>query len=79
MSHQPPVPEANSSPYPIQEPPHVHAPEIPVEKRATATTNSSSASNLPIIGAVLAFAAAGLGAALYLLRSDHAPKKKRHA
>lgn len=25
MSHQPPVPEANQSPYPLQEPPHLHA------------------------------------------------------
>ncbi|HEX8301755.1 hypothetical protein [Sphingomonas sp.] len=24
MSHQPPVPAANQSPYPIQEPPHEH-------------------------------------------------------
>lgn len=25
MSHEPPVPPGNQSPYPIQEPPHVHA------------------------------------------------------
>lgn len=24
MSHQPPVPQGNQSPYPIQEPPHTH-------------------------------------------------------
>ena len=65
MSHEPPVPPDNQSPYPIAEPPHEHpAPLPPVAKP------ESSPPRPLLIGGVIAAGVAAIGglAALLLRR-----------
>ncbi len=64
MTHSPPIPAGNTSPYPLQEPPHVHA-EPP---RPTAQENRGSAqvdkTGLIGLGVVITL---GLGATVMAL------------
>lgn len=74
MSHSPPIPEGNQSPYPIQEPPHVHQP-----KRETPVA-APSRSSAPL-GVVLAIGAGTIiaAAAAFLFFRDAKPSKKSGA
>ena len=57
MTHTPPIPAGNQSPYPLQEPKHDHAPTPPVARRESPTPALGSGA---IIGAAVV---AGIGAA----------------
>lgn len=77
MTHSPPVPPANQSPYPIAEPPHPHPPEPPV----TAVAKNAPADELRvspglIIGAVTAIAAVAAGVTALLLHRREKPAAK---
>lgn len=43
MSHEPPVPPGNTSPYPVQEPPHAHAAEPDMAPPSVAVAPASVA------------------------------------
>jgi hypothetical protein len=58
MTHVPPVPEGNTSPYPIQEPPHVHV------ETATADEAEDAPASEPIALTGEAKTMLGIGAAL---------------
>ncbi len=89
MSHGLTVPEANQSPYPLQEPPHTHKPEVkglpPVagkknkppkpDKRPAAPTGNA----LALLGAALGLGALAIGAVLYERQSAPAKKKGKKA
>ncbi len=67
MSHSPPIPQGNQSPYPIQEPPHVPAAKLPPVARSEASPSIAAravngATSLPLIaiGAIV-----GLGTAVF--------------
>lgn len=95
MSHGLTVPEANQSPYPLQEPPHTHKPEVkglpPVatkknkppkpEKRDKdgKRQGSTSGGALALIGAALGLGALAIGAVLYERQSEPAKKKGKKA
>lgn len=71
MSHEPPVPPDNQSPYPIAEPPHEHpAPLPPVVAKETASKA------LLIGGAIAAVGTAALAglAAVLLRRKSSGPR-----
>lgn len=80
MTHSPPVPPGNQSPFPIEEPPHRHpAPLPPVAAKKTARPSSSPSTGL-VLGAAAAIAAVGLGVAatLFARRPEKkAPTKRR--
>ncbi|WP_375420657.1 hypothetical protein [uncultured Sphingomonas sp.] len=90
MSHGLTVPEANQSPYPLQEPPHTHKPEVkglpPVAKKDRANKRdkadkgekrlaSKSGGALALIGAALGLGALAIGAVLYERQAEPAKKK----
>ena len=87
MSHSPPVPQGNQSPYPIQEPPHtrVHTPahdDTADRDRPTADDEASIVDQLRALPLVAVGAAIGLGAALvggavFALTRDSAPKPRK--
>lgn len=71
MTHSPPIPAGNQSPYPIQEPPHVD--------RATREKPAATPSRPPIsLGTALAIGTGAViaGAAAFLFLRDTKPKKK---
>ena len=76
MGHEPPVPPGNTSPYPIQEPPH--APSAPSASKAAAPTVERKQ---PSLGALFGIAA-GIGAlaigvaALLFSRESSAMERK---
>ena len=72
MSHEPPVPPDNQSPYPIEEPPHEHpAPLPPVAK-----PESGPPRTLLIGGAIAAAGVAAIGGlAAFLLRRK--PRRRK--
>lgn len=80
MTHEPPVPPDNQSPYPIAEPPHEHHAPLPAPEPEE--EQSGPARMLLVGGAVAAGVAAIGGLAAFLLRrgrsrSRAAPKPKR--
>ncbi len=81
MSHTPPVPEGNTSPYPLKEPPHAdHQPTAKPRRSDSSDDGDGAGQNLMFpLGAALAFGAAALAAALYLAsdRQDSQRKRKR--
>lgn len=64
MSHQPPVPAGNQSPYPLHEAPHAHPAEPPAGAAVARTPEQSRESHGPAFSAGLlgALAAAGIAA-----------------
>jgi hypothetical protein len=89
MSHQPPVPAGNQSPYPLHEAPHKHddAPpagaavaKTPERKRDSLTANLPTLSN-GVIGALAAVgltALAAAGAWAFTHRSDTGKRKNKN-
>ena len=90
MSHGLTVPEANQSPYPLQEPPHTHKPEVkglpPVAKKAKPEkaekrdkgdkrSGSISGGALTLLGAALGLGALAIGAVIYERQHEPAGKK----
>ncbi|HEX7692993.1 MAG TPA: hypothetical protein VF409_00785 [Sphingomonas sp.] len=84
MTHEPPVPPDNQSPYPIAQPPHEHHAAPPALESEPVSEHSSGPPRMLLIGG--AIAAAGVaaigGLAAFLLRrgklrSKTAPKAKR--
>ena len=74
MTHSPPIPAGNQSPYPIQEPPHQHAPVLPPVERHEDVPALSTGT---VIGAaVVAGIGAAAAAAAYFLSVRKAPKAK---
>ena len=72
MTHTPPVPDANQSPYPLQEPPHVRTAPVPATaERDDREGIADRLRDLPLlaIGATIGLGAAVIGGAVYgLLR-----------
>lgn len=71
MTHTPPVPEANQSPYPIEEAPHQHADLPPVQATSEADPESLKQRAEALVEKVGDFGAenrtiAGIGAAIAL-------------
>lgn len=69
MSHGLTIPEANKSPYPIQEPPHAHHEPVEVAKKANKANkpnktakSAGRAKDTALSGTIVAGAALGLGA-----------------
>ena len=82
MTHEPPVPPDNQSPYPIAEPPHEHHEPLPAPEPEE--EQSGPARMLLLGGAVAAGVAAIGGLAAFLLRRGKSrfkaaprPKRKR--
>lgn len=79
MSHSPPVPEANQSPYPRQEPRH-DRPDLPPVARVATPPASRPALPVGTIGAVVGLGAVVIGGAILGLRlwgDRPKPKGKR--
>jgi hypothetical protein len=76
MSHQPPVPSANVSPYPLQAPPHEHRNEedvSPVRGADTPAYFGLSSKELGI-GAAVGIGSAAIVAALLYSRRPSMPR-----
>lgn len=78
MSHSPPVPPGNQSPFPLQEPPHRPTPGTGTGRADEARAGSAPPGLLPLLAG-----AAGIGvivaaaAALFLRPSRPAGRKKK--
>jgi hypothetical protein len=72
MSHSPPVPAGNQSPYPLQEPPHYRR-DAP-EGRETVTIARSRWSFLPVLTATISVVAA-FGAVAIMLMPDRVARE----
>jgi hypothetical protein len=69
MSHGLTIPEANKSPYPLQEPPHAPRAPIPVAKKQAKQPTESRDKGL-LVGAALGIGAiAAVAAAVFGLRA----------
>lgn len=78
MSHEPPVPAANRSPYPIVEPPHDHQATTPAEDKAKAPAPAEIGSGTIIrLGAAVALGVGATVAALLFARRSPAPAKPK--
>lgn len=82
MSHSPPVPEANQSPYPLHEPKH-DAPDLPPVMRVAPAADANPPLPVGLIGAVIGLGAVAVGGAILGLRlwgAKPKPKarRKRH-
>jgi hypothetical protein len=77
MSHQPPVPEGNQSPYPLHPEPTPHS-ELPpvVAKTPERQQGGDAASTGLIVGLAVGLIAAGVGLA-YALSDTGAKKNKK--
>ena len=81
MTHAPPVPDANQSPYPLQEAPHART-ATPTVGRDDEGSLADRLRDLPLlaIGATIGLGAAVIGGAVYGLmrvRPDRGGKRKR--
>jgi hypothetical protein len=80
MTHEPPVPPDNQSPYPIAEPPHEHHPEPPEPEADAEVEDSAGSPRILLIGGAIATAGlaaiGGLTAILLRRRSKAGPKPK---
>ncbi|MFD1787754.1 hypothetical protein ACFSC3_09225 [Sphingomonas floccifaciens] len=79
MSHSPPVPEANQSPYPLQEPKH-DRPDLPPVLKVADQPAAAPALPIGTIGAVIGLGAVAIGGAILGLRlwgAKAKPKPKR--
>ena len=87
MTHAPPVPQGNQSPYPIAAPPHTPKPAMPsraAEERPAAEPKVGSITRLAV-GSIAALSAEGIGAFLFfrsksrkaVAASETAPARKR--
>lgn len=81
MTHSPPIPDANKSPYPIQEPPHVPKAEaIPVRKREEPASPAGALSGkVVLLGAALGLGALAIAAAVFEHQTRPTPRKRRKA
>jgi hypothetical protein len=75
MSKKPPIPEANQSPYPIEEPPHDHPPEnetvaIVREMAAAKQRRSGPSARQLGIGAAVGVGSAAIVASLLFWRGN---------
>ena len=79
MSHTPPIPAANQSPYPLQEPPHAKtsATPPPSEKRVARTPEPQSLSTSTLIALAAGVGAAVAGGLFYAFSEDSKPKRKK--
>lgn len=75
MTNTPPVPPANQSPYPIQEPPHPPAPPRATDEWAEPTSRGWSLGK--IVGAAAGVGAIAIGVAAVLFPRDSAPAPKK--
>ena len=76
MSHQPPVPEGNQSPYPLHPAPTPHSELPPVVAKTPEKKGDSPANTGLIVGLALGLIAAGVGLA-YALTDTSAKKGKK--
>ncbi len=67
MSHSPPVPEANQSPFPLKEPKH-DRPDLPPILRVAKTPEAKRDLPIGTISAVLGLGAVAVGGAILGLR-----------
>ncbi|HET9510592.1 MAG TPA: hypothetical protein VFO80_05520 [Sphingomonas sp.] len=67
MSHSPPVPEANQSPFPLTEPKH-DRPDLPPVLRVAAPADTVPAIPVGLIGAAIGLGAVAIGGAILGLR-----------
>lgn len=78
MTHSIPVPPGNQSPYPLQEPPHVHHAALAASKQTASGGGSdahhASRGGLAVIGGALALGA--LAIAAVVLGRGEAPAKR---
>lgn len=82
MTHSPPVPPGNQSPYPLNEPPHAHAGPPPSAQIAkTPEPRSSDSDGVKLgagaIGAIVGIGAMAFAAGAYLFRDKVHAKPKR--
>jgi hypothetical protein len=88
MSHSPPIPQGNQSPYPLQEPPHAHhetkAPRRDAAKASPRASHDGEsvvdqlrALPLVAVGAAIGLGAALIGGAAYAFTRDAKPKSRR--
>jgi hypothetical protein len=78
MTHTPPVPAGNQSPYPLHEAPHKHAsPTPPVDDRHVARTPEARTLSAPTLVALAAGVAAAVAGGLFYALGSDKPKKRR--
>ena len=80
MTHTPPVPPANTSPYPVQEPPHAPSPATPPQKKAAeewAEPKKRGWSLGRIVGATAGVGAIAIGVAAVLFPREGTPEPKK--
>lgn len=79
MTHTPPVPPANTSPYPIQEPPHPPSPPAPPQRKTEewAEPERRGWSVGRIIGAAAGVGAIAIGVAAVLFPREDKPEPKK--
>ena len=75
MTYTPPVPPANTSPYPLQEPPH--APAAPNQSDEWAEPAKGGWSFGKIVGAAAGVGAIAIGVAAVLFPRESAPTGKK--
>ncbi len=75
MTHTPPVPPGNQSPYPIQEPPHPPSPPKATEEWAEPASGGWSLGK--IVGAAAGIGAIAIGVAAVLFPRDGKPQPKK--
>lgn len=77
MSQTPPVPAANTSPYPRQEPPHVHdKAAAPAKAAPTRDEEDGVTLGWPVIAGAVAIGAGLIGSVLYALSGSEAKASK---
>ncbi|MFS0772882.1 hypothetical protein [Sphingomonas sp. 1P08PE] len=81
MTHSPPVPPGNQSPFPRAEPPHPHhdAPSAAVRPAHDDDDADEHSNNLLTIAIVAGVGAIAAIAGTFLLRGDRKPKRRKPA
>lgn len=79
MNHEPPVPEANQSPYPIAEPPHNAAAALPPVRETSKTNDDGLVDRGALIGIAAAVGLTALAIGGWLLQRDSRKPVRRRA
>lgn len=79
MTHTPPIPVANQSPYPLQEPPHAKTSDTPPpgDKRVAKARETQAISVPTVIALAAGVGLAAIAGGLFLAFGGSKPKKRR--